>query len=77
MGKFMPGRSNGNGPVPVNSELVEGISAVMRPVEAVIRELAKSDVPVLPARASRRLQRAFTRFLLAERIHFSFLSVQV
>jgi two-component system, NtrC family, response regulator AtoC len=47
MGKFMPSRSNGNGRVPANSELVEGTSAVMRPVEAVIRELAKSDVPVL------------------------------
>jgi len=31
----------------VNGAFVEGRSAIMRPVEAVIRELAQSDVPVL------------------------------
>lgn len=46
----------GDPPITVNSEMaidavitqfVEGASASMRPVEAVIRELAQSDVPVL------------------------------
>ena len=45
----------GDRPIPVNCEMaidvvtkfVEGASASMRPVEAVIRELAQSDVPVL------------------------------
>jgi two-component system, NtrC family, response regulator AtoC len=64
MGKLVPSRKNGDGRVPVNSELVEGTSAVMRPVEAVIRELANSDVPVLLlAEAGAGKQTA------AERIH--------
>src|SRR5437660_11691458 len=45
----------GDRPIPVNCEMaidvvtkfVEGASASMRPVEAVIRELSQSDVPVL------------------------------
>ena len=38
-GKDLPGQGSGT--------FVEGISASMRPVEAVIRELSQSDVPVL------------------------------
>lgn len=54
MGK--PSLGWGGPPIPVNCEMaidsvvtkfVEGASASMRPVEAVIRELAQSDVPVL------------------------------
>jgi two-component system, NtrC family, response regulator AtoC len=54
MGK--PSLGWGEPPIPVNCEMaidsvmtkfVEGASASMRPVEAVIRELAQSDVPVL------------------------------
>jgi two-component system response regulator AtoC len=54
MGKPSPGW--GDPPITFNSEMaidavitqfVEGASASMRPVEAVIRELAQSDVPVL------------------------------
>ncbi len=33
--------------MPAGLAFVEGVSASMRPVEAVIRELAQSDVPVL------------------------------
>ncbi len=51
MGKLLPNvekdggdRSNAR---PAGLAFVEGISASMRPVEAVIRELAQSDVPVL------------------------------
>jgi two-component system, NtrC family, response regulator AtoC len=54
MGKPYPGLDDP--PIPFNSEMaidavvtqfVEGASASMRPVEAVIRELAQSEVPVL------------------------------
>lgn len=45
-------------------EFVEGVSASMRPVEAVIRELAKSDVPVLLLAESGAGKRA-----TAQRIH--------
>jgi len=51
MGKLLPNvernagdRSNAR---PAGLAFVEGVSASMRPVEAVIRELAQSDVPVL------------------------------
>ena len=46
----MPNLENGNGNsgrVEPAAEFVEGVSPSMRPVEAVIRELAKSEVPVL------------------------------
>jgi two-component system response regulator AtoC len=50
MGNLLPtfGKA-GDGTSVARSELafVEGVSASMRPVEAVIRELAQSDVPVL------------------------------
>jgi len=49
MGNFLPKMTTGAGaatqPIPVG--FVEGASASMRPVEAVIRELALSDAPVL------------------------------
>jgi two-component system, NtrC family, response regulator AtoC len=51
MGKVMPsagfGKGAGTAPVLASLTFVEGVSASMRPVEAVIRELAQSDVPVL------------------------------
>jgi two-component system response regulator AtoC len=50
MGKLLPnGGKSGEGAAAEPAELafVEGVSASMRPVEAVIRELAQSDVPVL------------------------------
>jgi len=51
MGKVLPSRGNGAGTgssaEPASLAFVEGVSASMRPVEAVIRELAQSDVPVL------------------------------
>jgi two-component system, NtrC family, response regulator AtoC len=51
MGKIMPknARNGGDGAQgePATLAFVEGVSASMRPVEAVIRELAQSDVPVL------------------------------
>jgi len=51
MGKLLPnggkaGRE-GSPAEPAGLAFVEGVSASMRPVEAVIRELAQSDVPVL------------------------------
>ena len=50
MGKPLPDTLNGNTqPVTVTiaGAFVEGASASMRPVEAIIRELSQSDVPVL------------------------------
>jgi DNA-binding NtrC family response regulator len=51
MGNLLPnvGKVGGDGASAARAELafVEGVSASMRPVEAVIRELAQSDVPVL------------------------------
>jgi len=51
MGKLLPnggkGGREGSPAEPAGLAFVEGVSASMRPVEAVIRELAQSDVPVL------------------------------
>ena len=50
MGKLLPDTLNGNAQeetVAIAGAFVEGASASMRPVEAVIRELSQSDVPVL------------------------------
>ena len=50
MGKLLPNdpkTSDGVPAEPAGLAFVEGVSASMRPVEAVIRELAKSEVPVL------------------------------
>src|SRR5438045_3676010 len=51
MSKLLPnvGKRSGEGSSgePAGLAFVEGVSASMRPVEAVIRELAQSDVPVL------------------------------
>lgn len=51
MGKVLPSKDNGHGQgvpeAPSGLAFVEGVSASMRPVEAVIRELAQRDVPVL------------------------------
>ena len=51
MGKLLPNiaKTGGDGSDAEPAELafVEGVSASMRPVEAVIRELAQSEVPVL------------------------------
>jgi two-component system, NtrC family, response regulator AtoC len=50
MGNSLPDGGNGrlgSSPELAGIAFVEGVSASMRPVEAVIRELAQSDVPVL------------------------------
>ncbi len=51
MGKLVPNPARGGGErssdEPAGLAFVEGVSASMRPVEAVIRELAQRDVPVL------------------------------
>ncbi len=49
MGKLLPNVAKGDPEhaEPAGLAFVEGVSASMRPVEAVIRELAQSDVPVL------------------------------
>jgi two-component system response regulator AtoC len=50
MGKLLPNRARDaeRSPAgPAGLAFVEGVSVSMRPVEAVIRELAQSDVPVL------------------------------
>lgn len=51
MGNLLPngekGAAEGKLAEPAGLVFVEGVSASMRPVEAVIRELAQSDVPVL------------------------------
>jgi two-component system response regulator AtoC len=63
----------GDRPIPANCEMaidgvvtkfVEGASASMRPVEAVIRELAQSDVPVLLL-----AERGAGKHATAQRIH--------
>jgi two-component system response regulator AtoC len=63
----------GDPPIPVNREMaidgvvtkfVEGASVSMRPVEAVIRELAQSDVPVLLL-----AERGAGKHATAQRIH--------
>jgi two-component system, NtrC family, response regulator AtoC len=51
VGKLFPSAGKGSGEPsseePAGLAFVEGVSASMRPVEAVIRELAQRDVPVL------------------------------
>ncbi len=51
MGKLFPSAGKGNGErspeEPAGLAFVEGVSPSMRPVEAVIRELAQREVPVL------------------------------
>ena len=51
VGKFFPNPDTSGGEYPSDGPaglaFVEGVSATMRPVEAVIRELAQRDVPVL------------------------------
>jgi two-component system, NtrC family, response regulator AtoC len=50
MGKNLPNANAArgeDGPRQASRAFVEGVSASMRPVEAVIRELSQSDVPVL------------------------------
>lgn len=51
MGNLLPNNAkrggDGSSGAPAGLAFVEGVSASMRPVEAVIRELAQSDVPVL------------------------------
>ena len=51
MGESLPSIEQGIGKTmplePASLSFVGGVSASMRPVEAVIRELAQSDVPVL------------------------------
>lgn len=51
MGEMLPNSRNGGqtgaSAQPAGLPFVEGVSASMRPVEAVIRELAQSEVPVL------------------------------
>jgi two-component system response regulator AtoC len=49
MGKLLPNvaKSDAEHAEPAGLAFVEGVSASMRPVEAVIRELAQSEVPVL------------------------------
>jgi two-component system, NtrC family, response regulator AtoC len=68
MGKALPsiGAGKGVGAAPELASLtfVEGVSASMRPVEAVIRELAESDVPVLVL-----AERGAGKHATAQRIH--------
>jgi two-component system, NtrC family, response regulator AtoC len=68
MGKALPsvGISKDAGAAPELASLifVEGVSASMRPVEAVIRELAQSDVPVLVL-----AERGAGKHVTAQRIH--------
>lgn len=67
MGKLLPNAGNGQGgaaPERANLAFVEGVSASMRPVEAVIKEVAKSDVPVLVL-----AERGAGKHATAERIH--------
>jgi len=47
MGKLLPNSTNGDEGKTPQEVFVESASASMRPVEAVIRELARSEVPVL------------------------------
>jgi two-component system, NtrC family, response regulator AtoC len=68
MGKLLPsgedGESAGEVLEPASLAFVEGVSASMRPVEAVIRELAQSDVPVLVL-----AERGAGKHATAQRIH--------
>jgi two-component system response regulator AtoC len=67
MGKVLPNGvhdSAGSAPELATLAFVEGVSASMRPVEAVIRELAQSDVPVLVL-----AERGAGKHATAERIH--------
>jgi two-component system, NtrC family, response regulator AtoC len=68
MGKLLPNPGNGDraasAPEPATLAFVEGVSASMRPVEAVIRELAQSDVPVLVL-----AERGAGKHATAQRIH--------
>lgn len=68
MGKLLPSGGNGDGSsnflAPASLAFVEGVSPCMRPVEAVIRELAKSDVPVLVL-----AERGAGKHATAQRIH--------
>ena len=66
MGKVLPSREEQRGSAPELATLafVEGVSASMRPVEAVIRELAQSDVPVLVL-----AERGAGKHATAQRIH--------
>ncbi|HYM75150.1 MAG TPA: sigma 54-interacting transcriptional regulator [Candidatus Dormibacteraeota bacterium] len=70
MGKSSPsvGSWDGNNgldaPADGVSTLIEGVSLSMRPVEAVIRELAQSDVPVLLL-----AERGAGKYVTARRIH--------
>ncbi len=68
MGKTLPNPGNGEragaAPEPATLAFVEGVSASMRPVEAVIRELAQSDVPVLVL-----AERGAGKHATAQRIH--------
>ncbi|HTW58299.1 MAG TPA: sigma 54-interacting transcriptional regulator [Terriglobales bacterium] len=68
MGKLLPSGGNGqtaaSSAEPASLAFVEGISASMRPVEAVIRELAQSEVPVLVL-----AERGAGKHATAQRIH--------
>jgi two-component system, NtrC family, response regulator AtoC len=68
VGKLLPssgnGKSTGLSTEPACLAFVEGVSASMRPVEAVIRELAQSDVPVLVM-----AERGAGKHATAQRIH--------
>jgi two-component system, NtrC family, response regulator AtoC len=68
MGNLLPNPENGSGASratePASLAFVEGVSASMRPVEAVIRELAQTDVPVLLLS-----ERGAGKLATAQRIH--------
>src|SRR5271165_1396031 len=67
MSKLLPNMGNVSGAVsaePAILAFVEGVSACMRPVEGVIRELAQSDVPVLLL-----AERGAGKHATAQRIH--------
>ncbi len=65
MGKLLPNAGDGHGSAEsAGVNFVEAVSASMRPVEAVIRELAQSDVPVLLL-----AERGAGKHATAERIH--------
>src|SRR5580658_3517446 len=65
MGKLLPSGGNGaTSPEPASLAFVGGVSASMRPVEAVMRELAQSEVPVLVL-----AERGAGKHATAQRIH--------
>lgn len=67
MSKLLPNLGNRGGAAsaePAALPFVEGVSACMRPVEGVIRELAQSDVPVLLL-----AERGAGKHATAQRIH--------